>query len=211
MWKYIFLGMLLLPMSAYSLTVPMNVQLRQEKSSLESLPIVNTDSMQHDYRISVREVSFPDKNMQVVNDQDKDIWLSEPAFSLSAGSKKVLNIAYHGEPSQRERYFQLEINELLVDKTNSNQITGRMMVLVMLAPLDMTLKYEILEGRLHNQGNASFLFMEDFDCGRTAGLTTIVPPGKTIVLPQLKEKTVHSIGNDGVIKVINANCDIGEH
>lgn len=204
--KMIFLiSILFLPKYTYSLTLPMKLQLHQE-DVVQKFPIVNSDIIDHDYQLSVREVTFPDRNMEVINQNDEDIWLSEWIFSLSSGSKKELGISYHGEPSRVERYFLIDVKEMKENSLTTNQIGRHINTILILSPLEPLLNFNIVDGQLENHSNASFLFMEDFDCGASMGLTRIIPPGKSIKLPIQSDNAIHSIGFNDTIRVIYNGC-----
>lgn len=196
--------LLLLPLSAQAIMVPIQIELIQGKGP-QNVLVSNNDKTSHRYRLSLREVSFPDKDMKVLHDTGKDIWLNELAFSLRAHESRTIQIAYRGEPSEVERYYQLEVAEL-VDKRGVNQVGRAVNSIVVVSPLNLTLNVAVNDGILINHGKGSVLFMEDFDCGKRQGMSKLIAPGQYFTLPPLQQGSVHSVGADGQIKILTNRC-----
>lgn len=207
MLKYIICSLFILPIYAYSVTLPIHIQLQQENDP-HDFSIVNSDNVDHYYKLLVHEISRPDEKISIINSFGDDIWVSEPEFSLSSGSKKQLTIDYHGKQSNVERYFKIEVNEMSEDIKSGH--LSQSSITVMLSPIDAVLKFNSIfndsEGQLENQGNTSFFLIEDSDCRGSTFRTLLVLPGNKIKLPILKDNTNQSIGFNDTKQVIYSSC-----
>ena len=111
---------------------PVHIQLQQGNVPYD-FSIINSDSVDHYYQLLVREISYPDEKISIINHVDNDMWISETEFSLSSGSNKLLTIAYNGKQSNVERYFQIEVKETSIDI--QSRYRSQSAITVMLSPI----------------------------------------------------------------------------
>lgn len=190
--------------NAYSASLPLLLQIEQGKG-LHELEIRNTAPQKtKSYRLKIREVSFPNADMKVLDEITHDIWLSELAFTIKPGDGKLVKLGYRGKPSDIERYFQLQLAET---SSKKDAIGGELRTLVTVLPLNSSIVVKQVGNTLTNEGKASVLFMEDLDCGNTEGVTHLLSPGASMALPKLKEGAIHSIGVNNEIKLIASSCN----
>lgn len=193
---------------SYGVSLPLLLQLEQGKGQ-QKIEIKNSDSIARSYNISVQQVSYPNKLMKVIQDKTHDIWVSEQTFTLPAMGHKDIYVAYRGEPTGTEKYFNIIFDEVDRNVRDNDEVSVGKTVntLLTVLPLNTEIKVDFNGERLTNNGNATVLVMEDLRCGSEQGKTILVAPGESIIPPKVKAGTILSVGLHDEIRVLAKDCD----
>lgn len=73
-------------------------------------------------------------------------------------------------------------------------------------PLNTEIKVDFDGAHLKNRSDATVLVMEDLQCGKVQGKTTLVAPGESITL-EVNTGTILSVGLNDQIKVLANTCN----
>ncbi|MGL4614030.1 MAG: hypothetical protein ACRCVV_09055 [Shewanella sp.] len=207
--KALFISvMIVMSSSSYAVSLPLLLQLEQGQGQ-QKIELTNSDNIARSYNVSVQQVSHPNKSMAVIQDKTHEVWVSEQKFTLPAMGHKDIYVAYRGEPTSSEKYFNVIFNEVdLVVRDNSALSVGKVVnTLLTVLPLNTEMKVDFNGERLTNRSNATVLVMEDLECGRAQGNTILVAPGESIIPPKVKSGTILSVGLHDEIRVLANDCD----
>ncbi|MBY0445328.1 MAG: hypothetical protein K2Q15_09000, partial [Burkholderiales bacterium] len=156
--------------------------------------------------VVINEISFPDDAKKILTQHSPAIKATVQSIANGHGAGKKVILQAVPLDYTHERYFEVLVrkNSDTQNGTASNAIA--MATVLILRPDQAQMLYRLNINILKNTGNASFLFMEDTQCGQQQGKTILLAPGREMTLPQIKKDSIFSIGQAESIVIIANQC-----